>query len=665
MRSVCGVLIGLLCLAGFAVTANAEVTLTIPKALKAPELDGVLSDGEWDDAAAVTGVINQFDGVAHPRQRMQYDGYVLHRIRFEPPREGEQVDRIRLVVPLRSSQGTYLHAAGGVNMRAAVSAIKLGEGDGKLWDSGQSRDRNYNARGLTVGNFKPFVWVGGARRGMAFMADSDKDWVPDETKKVSAIEVVRTEECVELVLNLVARPFSFHRPREVVFSLQATPVKKLPDDFRHVATRIHTGAAFPGRDPDGWSWDGQQLWMGEQTVVGGGGSNPYPLNWERNLKRRNGHMLSDMIFTPYQAMNAVLGPADVDDPRVVGLHGQNLAGYLFNEITTAWEWGDAVIGKADMEYRLWHYRRWIPEIGLTGMYFDNTYPSLDSNVEAGRGYVIDLPDRPDLHGKIQPGYAVTGAREFFKRLRTLFVQEGKTPHIWLHATDAFVISAFSFVDYLLDGENGPYITPEQPWMSEKPPILPEHMQAMNNPAKWGVAVNYLKMIQVMGTFHLERKCRLQFRNMTGYYMLHDAEPATYHYCNWDGIDLKRPAEFLPYWDPQVGAALQADKPDVVVSAWRQDGALRVLVFNLGKDDCDVAVRADLPALGLSAKDAERFEAIELEPEARWKDWKDGDKPADVLRERGGELRFGTEGHVMTVHLPILARNYRLFLLRIE
>ena len=72
--------------------------------------------------------------------------------------------------------------------------------------------------------------------------------MPDETKAVSAIEVERTANDVSLILNLVARPFAFTQPREVVFNLQATPVRPLPDDFRQRRFHILGTMAFCAGD---------------------------------------------------------------------------------------------------------------------------------------------------------------------------------------------------------------------------------------------------------------------------------------------------------------------------------------------------------------------------------------------------------------------------------
>ena len=55
--------------------------VTIPRTSHPPTLDGKLTAGEWDDAAVVTGIINQLDGVAHPRQAtfwLKYDDQNLY-----------------------------------------------------------------------------------------------------------------------------------------------------------------------------------------------------------------------------------------------------------------------------------------------------------------------------------------------------------------------------------------------------------------------------------------------------------------------------------------------------------------------------------------------------------------------------------------------------------
>ena len=512
------------------------------------------------------------------RGLMEYDGYMLNYVSLKP-RGKRAVDRIRLVIPLRPSQATHLHATAD-DMRSAVSSMALGAQQGQLWHSGQSRDPNYNGRNLTVGNFKPFVWVGNVGRGLAFMADNDRGWVPDDTKAVPAIEVVRDATAVNLILNLVARPVTFTADREICFSLQATPVRPLPDDFRLRKDRTANNLAFVGFNEDSKAWDGTALSHPVQTGIGPA----YPVDWEKNRAfTKRVRTVDKLVATPYQAINSWLSVSEIDDPLVPGLHGANHYGYLCPETTASLMWGDGVIARTEMEYRLWRYQRWIKESPLEGFYFDNAYPTLGTNVAAGQGYIIDLPDRPTLHGKIQPGYQCTVLREFLKRLRTIFAEEGVgQPYVTLHATDTFVINAYAFADLLLDGET--HWTRDDRTFAESFPA--EMLQALYPSQKWGLTIMFL-----MSPHTRSRDLPNNEANKRGYLMLHDIDGWEAHFWGGGGLDRERYAQFLPYWDQKTAAAIKTDQPGALVSAWRQGNNLIVLAFN--------HTRQDMPALPLS------------------------------------------------------------------
>ena len=187
--------------------------------------------------------------------RMEYDGYLEHKITLAPEKGAAKIDSLRLVIPLKPEDATHLHATGGEWFRSAVASIKLGEREGQLWNSGQRYGGGcvepdkvpFGKTLMTVGNFRPYVWIGNAERGLAFMADNDSGWVPDDSGTVPAIEVLRTKDSVNLVLNLVARPFTLEKPRTITFSLQATPIRSLPDDIRERNRASVRWDGVPGR----------------------------------------------------------------------------------------------------------------------------------------------------------------------------------------------------------------------------------------------------------------------------------------------------------------------------------------------------------------------------------------------------------------------------------
>lgn len=101
------------------------------------------------------------------------------------------------------------------------------------------------------------------------------------------------------------------------------------------------------------------------------------------------------------------------------------------------DWGEmpGQIGNSDVtqspgpiDFRLYHYRRWVREAGFKGLYIDENYLNFDRNPLTGGAYV-----RPD--GRVQPGYTYTGLREYFKRMMIMFHQEGMArPCLWQHTT---------------------------------------------------------------------------------------------------------------------------------------------------------------------------------------------------------------------------------------
>ncbi len=596
--------------------------------------------------------------------RMEYDGYVQYVLSIVP--EGNvHADRLRLVIPLKPEHATHLHAAAGDWFRSSVSSIALVTDneqlttDNRLWHSGQSHGRGITpspkkwGRLMTVGDFKPYVWIGGANRGLAFMANDDQGWVPDDTKNVHAIEVVREGNRVNLILNLVARPFALDKPREIVFSLQATPIRPLLAGFRDRVERLSLLTIFPGRDKDGWGWNGSMLLVGEKKLIGGHGSQPYPLDWDRNIKKRKQWERQGKIFTPYQSQLNVMAFGEVDDPRMPpGKQASDVYGYIYPHIAAGCvEHGNLNIARPDFEYRLWCYQAWIKGCGLKGLYFDQTEPDLNANPAAGAGYMLDLPDRPQLHGRLQPGYLLTNTREFYKRLYTIFVENGvDDPMIWLHITDATMVSAFAFAGAFLDGENRPELTPDYPWVSEK--YAPERMQAVTNPGKWGIGSMWLSMSARGWNWPEARdKQQISVRAVQGYARLHDYGDG-WNYFSWEPFDRAKSMTFYPYWDPAVKAALKSDVPNVLAGAYRQDNRLQVFVFNRNKERREgIIVQIDAAALGLTIPEGSTLHVRDL------KGWN---------QEEALPMNWQTTGAAtgkLSVEIP--PHDYRLLLLSAE
>ncbi|MET3870785.1 hypothetical protein J3R74_000655 [Puniceicoccus vermicola] len=591
------------------------------------------NEASWEGAVSENGWRIETDVY------LEYDGYAAHIVRIIPPEsQGSSsaeatVEKLRLVIPLKEKYAFNLHAIGageGHWFRAAVNSIPLDTSRiGQLWHSGQMsgssttpRSENYG-KPLEAGNFRPYVWLGGANRGIAFMADSDEGWVPgDKDRDASynkvdhpSMEVIRQEDgSVALVLNLVARPFAFDHERTVRFSLQATPIKPVPEDWRDI--RIDLNTAFPGflrednytrefggdRFP-GWGWMGNRINVDGQKWVDGHGSTPYPLNWDQAASYREyAEENRDVEVTPYQGLHSILSFAEVDDPRMpAGKQASDIYGYIYPHMShNHLDGGNGSGSQADLEYRLWNYNARIQKTGIKGMYFDLTEPVLTANPYSGFGYFIDLHDRPEINGKVQGGFGLTRIREFFKRLRQLFLEgpagENDRTYIWLHTTDGNTVSAYAFTDIFLEGENGPSLSSKQPYISVKIPA--GRMQVMNNGAgKWGFQMTQLTMQDHSVDHEMNQ---LILNNIRGWYQLHDVALATF--TEHQGIDLDRKAIFLPYWDPDVAEVLSPRIEDAYASAYLQDNALALVVVNNSDQARTVPVLVDPAGLGMMVGD---------------------------------------------------------------
>src|SRR5690606_10376063 len=127
-----------------------------------------------------------------------------------------------LVIPLVESEAPYIHGvADGIrhNYAGVVPA-----GQGRVWDSGMANRREL------VGTFYPYVWLGRPERGLCWFADTDRHWRLDDQTPV--VDVTREDGVLTLRVHFITRPGALEHPREIVFGLQATPTKPMPEGWR-------------------------------------------------------------------------------------------------------------------------------------------------------------------------------------------------------------------------------------------------------------------------------------------------------------------------------------------------------------------------------------------------------------------------------------------------
>lgn len=130
---------------------------------------------------------------------------------------------LRLEVPIRAERATLMHAcADGMRYNYAGEVPK---GRGRVWRSSQAPHTSI------IGNYLPYVWIGGPLRGIAVYGENDRGWeiAPD----AECYEIVREDDgTVTLVANIVQKPVELAAPRTVTLAFQATPIKPMERNWR-------------------------------------------------------------------------------------------------------------------------------------------------------------------------------------------------------------------------------------------------------------------------------------------------------------------------------------------------------------------------------------------------------------------------------------------------
>ena len=190
-------------------------------------------------------------------------------------------------------------------------------------------------------------------------------------------------------------------------------------------TCLDLRTAFTGVYADGpyktWDWNGMRYQLPGMTWAHIGfmhGPHWYPINWDAMIASRKKfegektrlHALPDAGRRAFHRRRRSAMPK--------GKQLSDVFGYIAPH-THRGNIDNSNMSPDQIDYRLWCYDAWFKGTGIKGLYFDITEPLMDANVLSGAGYVLDLPDRPKLSGKVQPGFSLTKIRQFYKRTRQL------------------------------------------------------------------------------------------------------------------------------------------------------------------------------------------------------------------------------------------------------
>jgi hypothetical protein len=205
-------------------------------------------------AEAKTGAVQ-----VHTVSTIEYDGCMRVEMELLPGRQRRRIRRLWLEIPIADREAPLFHYvtmegirrnyAGATPRGGKITWISPPEGtddpdqwrmvaypplwkaepggdDGILWTC---RDTSPWKR-VSKTDFVPYIWLGGGERGIAWFGDNPRGYVLDSTGTMQVLE--RAGEKLILRVDLVNRPWVPQEGRKIVFGLQASPTRPMPEGWR-------------------------------------------------------------------------------------------------------------------------------------------------------------------------------------------------------------------------------------------------------------------------------------------------------------------------------------------------------------------------------------------------------------------------------------------------
>jgi hypothetical protein len=384
-----------------------------------------------------------------------YDGMMKVTIElFGSEAAPGKTDGLDLLIPLKDSEAPFMHVCG-EGLRGNYGG-RVPAGDGEVWNSTKaSRER-------LLGSFIPYIYIGGEERGITWFASNDRDWIIDESGKTPALALERKNGVLLLRVRLVQKPVALTRNHKVVFGMQATPAKPMPDKWRQFS--------FAGGGPLDTVVLGMSMYWGADLYSTFPRNRDYTL-LEKIARAKKEGIRDDVFFTSYMAANsdikneinwsAAAGKGTKWIIPYTNLRGEISSTLDYNVYQDEWrfnnipDWRQVEPTKGSLDfimtpvrsrqdYLLWNYRE-ILQHGFDGIYWDNICIYDNENPVTGNAY-----RRAD--GSWQTDTDIWLLRELTKRTAVMFHELGKPNLTMPHMTNANLVPVFSWTAISLDWE---------------------------------------------------------------------------------------------------------------------------------------------------------------------------------------------------------------------
>lgn len=471
------------------------------------------------------------------------------------------------------------------------------------------------AEGIVLDRFRELLWLGGHNRGFCWFADTLEGWrITDETGIQHVME--RDDGARELTIKLADRPFVLDEPWELVFGMQATPMRPMIENRRILSDRNERlrwewtwgdgGPYYPfHRDPGPARQQIREMRAQDREVM--------PASSQRFYSRYRNHIsrfgeIEDPGLTHREVMlwGALWSQSRAAVPELEPLPGRHTAtGDWFGESGPRGLIG-LCANSPFQDYYLWRLQKTIEDTGLGAIYLDQPLGEC-MNAHHGCGYI-------DYNGQWRPSGLIFARREMQKRMYRMFYEAHGFTRIMWHSSNQIIVPVVAFTDIFLDGEEYRSTYGGQLLREFYSDLLsPGEMQAQHTGLPFGFAPTLLPMSP-----RQHGPTQASVTDVMGYFYVHDshvrpltgrmAYPELGSKLNEIWLDFPYAgSRQIHYWDGDP--ALSVSPKEALYIAHVTETDLMVILFNPADRPMSVELELDAGQLGLGA-DVDRLRDAE-------------------------------------------------------
>ncbi len=475
---------------------------------------------------------------------IEFDGMAKVTLRLSPSGQPVKIDKLAFRIPVKEEIAQYYHWCA------------------RSWDPSVSYAGKIPKEGV-MGSYRWILWTGDKNRGIGWFAEqgSEKTWKNSRPYEELRLFKHNTHNDWNIRVNFIDSEYELTEELVFVFGYQATPVKPMPEEYRHLNFNII------------WHWGRGYL---------------DPIKGEHvTLNPGNTASTQEVLESPARR--------DIHSLPVLAGGARALSDYKGNVLPEQWLYSEEWSGRKDDRINF-------PNNNWAGHVYYGPARLNTSFQDFMVYYINELIQEHDLQGIYFDGHGgpLWAGREFLKRVYKLFRQRHpEQTHIFVHSSTNLVSPLLAFADFHWNGENlnagrlrvGAHYTE----------VLPiDRIFAEYTGRQWGWVPHFLPELDAH-----HRKLIAPTREMIALLQVHDVvlSGAWCHSPTYNNF--KNPfkefgigkTDFTGYWENPV----RHNNPEIKISLYKHREVNKTLLFvsNLTDKIQETTLTLDGEQLGFS------------------------------------------------------------------